>query len=305
MKIIKKCISVLFLGCIAVSLTACGQKKTNNAPAETEEIPETVVTSAPEAETTTAPPVTTPVPETTTTETSTTEETTQTTTETTTTLAETTTTAVPVTTAPPATTTTMPVTAPPAETAAAAVTAPPNETVTVSHKFEAGIWEASSSDEHRYFCFDADTDSGSFRDQENGLGMAFNYEVEDENTIIFHIGETSDNTRATVTFSGTEQATLTWENGSVEKISYLGLGNFNTFHFYSNVELCEMALNYYEKQTGYRPGDAAAQVQADGLIAIQLYDNMGDHNSTSAWYTVDKYTATGTDLTGNPVDLTK
>lgn len=301
MKIMKKCISVLFLGCIAASLTACGEK-TADTPAETEEIPETVETSGVEAEMTTTTAVITTVSETTT-ETSTTEETTQTTTETTTTLAETTT-AVPVTTAPPATTT-MPVTAPPVETAAAAVTAPPNEPVTASHKFEAGIWEASSSDGQRYFCFDGDADSGSFRDQENGIGMAFTYEVEDENTILFHIGESSDKTRVTVNFSGTEQATLTWANGNTEKISYLGLGNFNTFHFYSNVELCEMALDYYEAQTGYRPGDAEAQVQADGFIAIQLYDNMGDHNSTSAWYTVDKYTAKGTDLTGTPVDLTE
>ena len=302
MKIIKKCISVLFLGCIVASVTACGQKVADT-PAETEEIPETVETSGVEAEMTTTTAVITTVSETTT-ETSTTEETTQTTTETTTTLAETTTAAVPVTTAPPATTT-MPVTAPHVETAAAAVTAPPNEPVTASHKFEAGIWEASSSDGQRYFCFDGDADSGSFRDQENGIGMAFTYEVEDENTILFHIGESSDKTRVTVNFSGTEQATLTWANGNTEKISYLGLGNFNTFHFYSNVELCEMALDYYEAQTGYRPGDASAQVQENGLIAIQLYDNMGDHNSTSAWYTVDKYTARGTDLTGNSVDLTQ
>ena len=314
MKIIKKCISVLFLVCIVASVTACGQKVTDT-PAETDEVPETVETSVTEteaeAQTTAAPAVTTTVPETTTTATSTTEETTQTTTTATTTTttapAETTTTAPPpAITAPPATTAaTMPVTAPPVETAAAAATAPPEETVPLAQRFEPGIWEASSSDGSRYFFFDTGSDSGSFRDQDSGLGMAFSYEVENDNTIIFHISETSDRTKATVSFSGTEQATLTWENGSTEKLSYLGLGNFNTFHFYSNVQLCEMALNQYEKQTGYRPGDASAQVQENGLIAIQLYDNMGDHNSTSAWYTVDKYTAQGTDLTGNSVDLTQ
>lgn len=72
---------------------------------------------------------------------------------------------------------------------------------------------------------------------------------------------------------------------------------------YTTSELQKMALDYYEAKTGNRPNSVSLQVNADGSISIQLYDNMGDHNSTSDWYTVDKNTATGTDIMGNKIDL--
>ena len=40
-----------------------------------------------------------------------------------------------------------------------------------------------------------------------------------------------------------------------------------------------------------------------GLTTIQVYENLGDHNSTAAWYTVDRITAQGTDGNGQAVDL--
>ena len=64
-----------------------------------------------------------------------------------------------------------------------------------------------------------------------------------------------------------------------------------------------MALDYYEKKTGYRPSQVSSDVNQDGTVSIQLYDNMGDHNSTSAWYTVDPKTAVGTDIMENKIDL--
>lgn len=72
---------------------------------------------------------------------------------------------------------------------------------------------------------------------------------------------------------------------------------------FTNEQLKNMALDYYEAKTGYRPNSVALQVNADDSISIQLYDNMGDHNSTSDWYTVDKDTAVGTDIMGNKIDL--
>ena len=74
---------------------------------------------------------------------------------------------------------------------------------------------------------------------------------------------------------------------------------------FTTKELEKMALDYYEAKTGYRPGYAASQINADGTVSIQLYDNMGDHNSTSAWYTVDPKTAIGTDILNNEIDLNK
>lgn len=72
---------------------------------------------------------------------------------------------------------------------------------------------------------------------------------------------------------------------------------------YSQEQLEKMSLDYYEVKNNYRPGSVSSEMTADGKLAIQLYDNMGDHNSTSAWYTVDMNTAKGTDTLGNPIDL--
>lgn len=72
---------------------------------------------------------------------------------------------------------------------------------------------------------------------------------------------------------------------------------------YTQTELEQMALDFYEEKTGYRPGSVASEVQKNGTIAIQLYDNFETHNSTSDWYTVNPKTAQGTDILGNQIDL--
>ncbi len=74
---------------------------------------------------------------------------------------------------------------------------------------------------------------------------------------------------------------------------------------YTQEELEQMALDYYEKQTGYRPNSVASEKQQDGLVIIQLYDNLENHNSTADWYTIDPKTAKGTDILENEIDLKK
>ncbi len=74
---------------------------------------------------------------------------------------------------------------------------------------------------------------------------------------------------------------------------------------YSDKELCLMALDYYEAQNGQRPGKAAVDDVNGNIVTIQLYDEMGDHNSTSAWYEIDRTTGKGTETVfGDEVDLT-
>ena len=302
MKIAKKWISVLFLGCTALLLTACSDNPDENtSETETTSAPtpmfETVLATTTVSETSATETTTS---ETTAETTSTTEETTQTTTtEETTSTSTTTTTETTVVTTPVQTTTVV--------IAPAEATAPAPEEEPVSQKFESGIWWSVSGEGDRYFCFYTSGRSGSFQDQESGLGMAFSYDIDesDETIVIFHIGDAESSERVQTVFTDSNTAVLTWENGSTETLSYQGLGNFDTFHFYSNLELCEMALDYYESKYAYRPADASAEVQADGKIAIQLYDSLSDHNATSAWYTVDRFTAQGTDIMGNTINLKK
>ncbi len=64
---------------------------------------------------------------------------------------------------------------------------------------------------------------------------------------------------------------------------------------YTDDQICELALDHYEKETGYRPSLAAIDSSNGDMVTIQLYDNMGDHNSTSAWYEINRKTGKGTD----------
>ena len=66
-------------------------------------------------------------------------------------------------------------------------------------------------------------------------------------------------------------------------------------NFYSNPKLCEIALDYYEKNHGCRPTSCDAENNADGTVTLHLYDNMEDHIATLAWYTVDRTSCAGTD----------
>ncbi|MDE5754682.1 MAG: hypothetical protein K2H89_09115 [Oscillospiraceae bacterium] len=306
MKKAKNWIFICAFACLALGYTACSKNtdSTMSDPVQTtqtvpmfETIPvmtiaatvsETTTSSLDQMETTTSSSETS---DTTTTSTEsmiiTTTETTTTTIETTETTTETTTTTVP-----PGAVVSAPETAPSFTT----------ETVTTGQLFASGIWWATSADGDRYFCFDDVSNKGSFCDQENGIGQEFTYEFSG-NSAVFYIGSASSSTQATVIFTDSKTAVVTWENGASETLTYQGLGNFNTFRYYSNVQLCEMALDYYEAHENYRPGLVGAAVQPDGKIAIQLYDNLGDHNTTSAWYTVDRFTAQGTDAHGNSINL--
>lgn len=78
------------------------------------------------------------------------------------------------------------------------------------------------------------------------------------------------------------------------------------FHFYTNEELCRLALeDYKSKNDSGEELDAAAADNGDGTVTIQIYQNLGDHNSTAAWYQVDRITGEGEDVSsGNEVDLT-
>ncbi|MBR4260945.1 MAG: DUF3298 domain-containing protein [Clostridia bacterium] len=92
-------------------------------------------------------------------------------------------------------------------------------------------------------------------------------------------------------------------NKYIENTSDSSSNNTSKKEFYTPTELEKMALDYYEAKTGYRPSQVASDVNQDGTVSIQLYDNMGDHNTTSDWYTVDAKTAVGENIMKEKIDL--
>ncbi|MBQ8947136.1 MAG: hypothetical protein IJ058_10025 [Lachnospiraceae bacterium] len=75
---------------------------------------------------------------------------------------------------------------------------------------------------------------------------------------------------------------------------------------FTDDELCEMALAYYEKKSGYRPGTAQIEEEDGNNVLIHLFDDFSDHTATSAWYEIDRTTGRGSDyIFGTDVELGK
>ncbi len=65
----------------------------------------------------------------------------------------------------------------------------------------------------------------------------------------------------------------------------------------------QLALDFYEQETGYRPSSVGSELNEEGDLMIQLYDNLGDHNSTSDYYVVNGTTGIATNMEGKEIDL--
>lgn len=167
-----------------------------------------------------------------------------------------------------------------------------------------GTWSAYTDGLHTsyYFFYDGEQ-GGSNLYVDMGMGLGFMYDL-NGNDAVFHMGGPDDNSPASLEQPDANTLIINWSDGRQETLRYLSSATADEFVFYSNEELCDMALNYYEAASGYRPSLSEAIVNSDDTVTIQLYDNMGDHNATAAWYTVDRTTGAGTDdITGEAIVL--
>ena len=171
-------------------------------------------------------------------------------------------------------------------------------------ELRAGVWWAIGDGIDSYYeiCRDG---TGAVISQENGTGVGINYEVRGTG-VTFQMGAVDAINEATLTATSADELTVTFADGRTEFWSYMGNVTMNGFTFYSNEQLCGMARDYIQAAEGYTPENVAATADFEDprTINIQLYDNLGDHNSTAAWYFVDRFTAKGRDLNGNEIDLT-
>ena len=167
--------------------------------------------------------------------------------------------------------------------------------------FTPGAW---LSDGGQYYFFDEGGATGRTASLEDGTGVGFTYSVAGGEAA-FSMGAADNTSSCTVSRDG-DTVTLEWADGAIEKLTYVSEQGSDTFQFYSNQELADLALNFYKENNHAQDNQnlvSAAQTNDDGSVSIQVYENLGDHNSTAAWYTVDRMTAAGTDGSGNEVDL--
>lgn len=176
-------------------------------------------------------------------------------------------------------------------------------------QFRPGIWLAQNDVGYsNYYHFEPDTPSGSYVSLEYGLGMSFTYEGTAE-ALTFHLEGHDEEKTACAEIIDDEKFTLNWADSLPETLSFVGEGTLEDHPFYCNAKLSEMALDHYAVHYGIPPEElegmtGGAMTNVDNTVTIQLYQNLGDHNSTAAWYVVDRFTATGTDLTsGEEIDL--
>ena len=201
-------------------------------------------------------------------------------------------------------------TAAPSETETESVPEADDETTTMSGpvaneaEFRPGVWWAIDAGIDGYYEICADG-TGAFIDQENGLGVGLTYEVFG-NKVTFHKAAADVTDTAVVTAVSDTEIDLKWNDGHTEHWNYMSEGTLGGFTFYTNEQIGQMAQEYYKAATGYAPGSMGvnADMENPRYINVQLYDSLGDHNSTAVWYFVDRFTAKGNDLLGNAVDLT-
>ena len=133
--------------------------------------------------------------------------------------------------------------------------------------------------------------------------MTFNYEGSGDE-LVFLMGDNAEAHPALVEHTEDDSFILHWENNLPEKMVFISEGTLDEFHFYSNDELTRMSMAHFARSGNTPTSLAAAMTNEDNTVTVQLYDNLGDHNSTSAWYILDRFTAKGTNLmSGEEIDL--
>ena len=192
------------------------------------------------------------------------------------------------------------------ETAAPAETTLPVETESKEAAIRAGTWATQGGIFGRYYIFDDNGLSGQTIAFKDGETVKFFYK-EGEGTFLFYYPGQEEPKGCRIVLQDADTLTLEWDGEIVETLIYVSPKGVEDFHFYTYDELCYLALEDYRSKND--PSDhtlmAAAGENGDGSVTIQIYQNLSDHNSTAAWYWVDRMTGegyvVGTDV---PLDLT-
>lgn len=167
--------------------------------------------------------------------------------------------------------------------------------------FAPGLWWVTGSGADRYVYLDADC-RGYLRYQETGAVVPVEISFSGAGTYMTYDNDRSEPSYIEGALTAPGVMEVIYEDLNTERWIWTAPDD-GLFPIYSNDELCSMSLDYYERKTGYRPEFATADIMENGWIAVQLYDLVDDHTSTSDWYFLDRFTGTGYNFTDEPVDL--
>ena len=184
------------------------------------------------------------------------------------------------------------------EAPTAEVSAPETEAVT---SIKPGTWRGTDS----YFFFYEDGKGGSTLDFDYGMGLGFEYDLTEDGHLIFHMGSADSDLSTSYVLDGDTLYLTKDDDGSTDTLVYVS--ESPNLKFYTNQELANIAQYYYmANNDGYVPEASGIQTNDDGTVTIQLYDQLEDHNSTAAWYTIDRVTLLGIDeITQTQIDFSE
>ena len=169
-----------------------------------------------------------------------------------------------------------------------------------------GVWWAvSEGDSSGYYIFRPNGE-GEYRDQYYGIGYGFAYDLNSDGrsgklTMIGIDGNPTN--EVAFTAEAVDDTSFRFIAGDyIELLTYISDDTEN-FSFYSTSDLAIMAQWYYRDKYGVEPEFTEGSIDEAGIVTVHLYDFVEDHSSTAAWYYIDRFTAKGTDIAGEPVDL--
>ncbi len=153
-----------------------------------------------------------------------------------------------------------------------------------------GVWAADDGEKLLGYYVFLESGSGRFDEIQMGLGVPFEVTAKDDKAE-FNLGAVDFAEPARVEKTGKGKRTLTWTNDKrTEYLTLLEEQEPDTFTFYSQKDIEEMALDHYEANKGKRPKSAEVSVAADGMASVVLY---GKKNKVLTQYVVNVITGDG------------
>ncbi len=176
--------------------------------------------------------------------------------------------------------------------------------------FKPGTWLALNGTGYRYIQFSPDNTTGAIVSPADNSNTVFAYILENSNAV-FRTDAGKD-IKATVAHDSENTITIKWEDGKTEKLSYISKNIGDKFSYYTDMELCELALDYHESHGESDDPETAEAAEAaeaetnlgDGSVVIKLYGAHGGYDAPIATYTVNRITGKGTGRNGAVIDLT-
>ena len=177
--------------------------------------------------------------------------------------------------------------------------------------FPKGIWQGGSVYDPAEYLRAFEDDCYYTYTAFAGFNNAANYRLENEGTLL--IAEVPDNwsgelhERIASVYMDDEQIVLTWDDFSVERLTKLSDESPADFHFYSTLDLMQMAEDYYKNERFelFRFEEHSSDCfETVTLTGYNIYANVDDYDGTFMHtLTLNRMTGTGTDENGDPVDL--